>query len=78
MKTILVIDNSLSLFQAGEDVGHIWENYQNTKGNFHKDSLAVFQRYGTSYPANGCGHCEHPDCFLKEFIRNYWDFPHSD
>jgi hypothetical protein len=78
VRTIPVFENSPGLFQAGEDVDHIRENYRNVKGNFPKHNAAVFQRYGASCPTNGCGRCELPDCFLSEFIRDYWDFPHGD
>ena len=77
VKTIPVFDNSQGLFQAGEDISRIWENYRNINGNFHKQSVAVFHRYGASCPSAGCGRCERPDCFFSEFIRDYWDCPHG-
>jgi len=78
VRIIPVFENPSGLFQAGEDVGRIWENYRNVKGNFHKDSAAVFQRYGTPCPSTGCGHCEFDDCFFSEFIRIYWNSPKGD
>jgi len=78
VRTIPEFENSSGLFQAGQDVGRIWENYRNVKGNFHNQSVAVFQHYGALYPTIGCGRCELPDSFFDEFIRNYWDCPKGD
>ena len=78
VRIIFVFDSPPELFQAGDDVGRIWENYRNVEGNFHKQSIAVFQRYGASCPSAGCGRCEFANCFFSEFIRNYWDCPHGD
>ena len=78
VRTIPVFENYPGLFQAGEDIGRIRENYRNVQDTFHKQSVTVFLRYGASCPSNGCGRCEHPDCFFSEFIRNYWDYPNGD
>lgn len=78
VRKIPVFENSSGLFQAGEDIDRIWENYRNVDGNFHKQSIAVFQRYGVSCPSFGCGSCVIPDCFFSEFIRKYWDCPKGD
>ena len=48
------------------------------EGSFHKQSVAVFQRFGASCPSVGCGRCDLADCFFSEFIRNYWDCPKGD
>ena len=55
-----------------------WENYRNVKGNFHKQSVPVFQYSGSTCSSVGCGRCDFPDCFFSEFIRNYWDCPAGD
>ena len=78
MRLIPVFENQPRLIQAGEDAGHILEYYRNPKGNFSLQSIAVYHRYGTSCPSNGCGRCEVPDCFFYEFIHNYWKYPKSD
>jgi hypothetical protein len=66
------------LYQAGEEVCRIWENYRAIRGNLHKPGGTVFQRFGTMCPANGCGQCELDDCFFSEFIHQYWDCPHGN
>jgi hypothetical protein len=68
VRKIIVFDNFKELVQAGDDVGRIWKNYRNAEGNFHKQSIAVFQRYGASCPSAGCGRCGFTDCFFSEFI----------
>jgi hypothetical protein len=78
VKEIIVFDKSPGLFQTGEDIRRIWGNYQIVQGNFHKQSIAVFQHYKTPCPSVGCGRCDFPDCFYSEFIRNYWNCPKSD
>jgi len=78
VKKIPVFDRSIGLFQAGEEIGSIWENYRDVNGNFNKETAEVFQRYGVSCPSTSCGSCEFPECFIGKFIRNYWDCPHGD
>jgi len=75
---ITVLETPQGLFQAGDDTGRIWEHYRNAEGSFHKQSVAVFQRFGASCPSVGCGRCDLADCFFSEFIRNYWDCPKGD
>ena len=65
-------------YQAGEDVSRIWENYRNAEGNFHKQSIAVFQHSGAACPVIGCGRCNLADCFFCEFIHHYWKCPSGD
>jgi hypothetical protein len=78
VRIIPVFVDSPVPYQAGEDVSRIWENYRNVRSNFHKHGGAVFQRFGTACPVNGCGHCELNDCFFSEFIHQYWKYPHGD
>lgn len=75
---IPVFEGSPGLFQAGKQVGSIWENYRNVKGNFHKQSAAIHHRYGALCPSVGCGHRGIPDSYFSDFIRNYWDCPMGD
>lgn len=78
MSNITVQKNSFGLLQTDEDIGLIWENYLNLKTDFPQKRAEIFQRYGSSCPAVGCGRCELADCFFNEFIRNYWDCPNGD
>ena len=78
VRIIPVFENSPEPAQAGENTARIWENYRNVKGNFHEQSVAAIQRFGTSGPLIVCGRCELPDRFFSEFIRNYWDCPNGD
>jgi len=78
VRTIPFFEESHSLFQGGEDVSRIWENYRNVEGNFHKHSVAVFQHFGAACPANGCGRCNLAVCFFSEFIHQYWKCPNGD
>jgi hypothetical protein len=75
---IPVFEVSPGLFQGDKQVGAIWENYRNVKGNFHKQSAAISQRYGALCPSVGCSHRAIPDSYFSEFIRNYWDCPMGD
>jgi hypothetical protein len=78
VRTISVVNGSPVLFQAGDDVGRIWENYRNVSGNFNKQNTAIFRRFGASCPSNGCGRCEISECFYSEFIHQYWKCPKGD
>jgi hypothetical protein len=78
VRIITVFDNSAGLFQAGEDISRIWENYRNVKGNFHDQSVTVFQRWDLSCSPVGNGRSDFPDRFFSEFIRSYWDCPNGD
>jgi hypothetical protein len=78
VRSIPLSENQHVPYQAGEGIGNIWEYYQNPKGNFSQQGIAVFHRYGTSCPSNGCGRCELPDCFFYEFIHNYCNHPKGD
>jgi hypothetical protein len=78
VRPIQLSDNQSVLYQAGEDVGNIWEYYRSPKGNFSRQSIAVYHRYGASCPSNGCGRCELTDCFFYEFIHKYCNHPKGD
>jgi hypothetical protein len=78
VKIIPVFVDPLVPYQTGEEVTRIWENYRNVRGNFPKNGVAVFQRFGTSCPVNGCGNCELNDCYFYEFIHQYWKCPNGD
>jgi hypothetical protein len=63
VNNITVQKNSLGLLQTDKDIGRIWENYLNLKADFHQKSAEIFQGYGSSCPAVGCGRCELPIVF---------------
>jgi hypothetical protein len=48
VRLIPVFVDSPLPYQAGEEVSRIWKNYRNVRGNFHKTSVAVFQRFGAA------------------------------
>jgi hypothetical protein len=78
VKKIPLFANPPVPYQAREEAHRIWENYPDVRDNFPKHGIAVFHRFGTACPANGCGNCELNDCFFSEFIHHYWQRPNGD
>jgi hypothetical protein len=75
VKKISLFADPLVFYLAREEANRIGKNYLDIRSNFPQHGIAVFHRFGSACPANGCGNCELNECFFSEFIHHYWKCP---